>query len=177
MRRRLWIFCAIAAALSAIALIQGILVLAAFLGGFPAIILVLAPYALLVGVALLIADLLSPKEKFAHKTAIAGLVIGGLLLILTATAAWSNRRLEEEVQEITKEDRDLHETLTGTRDIAIQFVTNSSPHSRLKPAKDVPGQVRADYDDAASSAVPSPSQKQFCDRLCLHLLFNRLAIM
>ena len=173
MRRRLWIFCAIMAVLTAIALINGILVLAAFLGGLPAIILILAPYALVVGVALLIADLLSPREKFAHKAAIAALVIGALLLTLDAAAAWSNRRLAQEVQEFTKEDRDLHETLTGTRDIAIQFVTNGRARSKPKPAKNVPAQIRPD--DATPNVVPPPTQKQFCDRLCLHLLFNGLA--
>jgi len=52
-------------------------------GVIPAIIPVLAPYALLAGVAFLIADLLSPQEKFARKAAIAGLVTAGALLTLT----------------------------------------------------------------------------------------------
>jgi len=175
LRIRIWVFCAIAAVLTAIALINGILVLAAFLGGFPAIILILAPYALLVGVALLIADLRSPQAMFAQKAAIAGWVIGGLALSLTAAAAWYNRQLELGVQALTKEDRDLHETPTGPRDIAIQFVTNERARPKPKPAKNIPGQIRPHVELRTPGVIPPPTRKQFCERLCLHLLFNGLA--
>ncbi len=163
------------AVLTAIALINGILVLAAFLGGFPAIILILAPYALLVGVALLIADLLSSRGKFAHQAAIAALMIGGLLLTLTAAAAWSNRSLEQEVQALTKDDHDLRGPLPDARNIALQFVTIRRRRVKPQPVRPVPRRIRPHIEDAVPSVVPSPTRKQFCERLCLHLLFNALA--
>ena len=167
MRRRLIIFGAIAAVLTLIALIPGILVIAAFLGGVPAIILILAPYVLLGCVAFLIADQVLPKAKSAQKVAIAGLVMGGVLLALTAVAAWSNRAIEQDVQALTREDHGAHETVAATRDIAIQYVTNGRARSKLELAREAVG--------TTPGVIPPPARKQFCDRLCLHLLFNGLA--
>jgi hypothetical protein len=167
LRRLLWIFCAIAAVLTAIALIPGILVPAAFLGGLPAIILILAPYGLLIGAALLIGDLLSPEGRPAHKTTIATLMVAGMLFSLTVAAAWSNHRLEHGVEALTQGDRDLHEALTGTRDIAIQFVNNERARSK--------SELRRQEEETTPGVVPPPTRKQFCERLCLHLLFNGLA--
>ena len=175
MRRPLIIFCTIAAVLTAIALIPGILVIAAFMALIPAIILVLAPYALLVGVAFLIADLLSPQEKFTRKAAVAGLVIAGVLLTLTIVAAWCNRPLEQEVQALTQEDHDLRETLVGSRNLAIQFVTNGGSRPKSKRPKRMSGPILQQDDKATAGAIPPPARKQFCERLCLHLLFNGVA--
>ena len=163
MRRRLWIFCAIAGVLTAIAFVPGILVIAAFLGGLPAIILILAPYALLVGLTILVVRIRSPRRQSLNKTAIAW-VLAGCVLSLAVAAAWFNHRLEQEVQALTKEDRDLSEPMTGTRDIAIQFVTIE--RARLK------SELARQQELTNSDVVPPPTRKQFCERLCLHLLFD-----
>jgi hypothetical protein len=173
-RRFLIFFCVFAAALSAIALIPGILVLAIFLV-IPAILLILAPYALLFGGAFLIADLWSPQAKFVRKAATAGLVIAAMLLALTGAAAWSNHAIEEDVQALTQQDHDLREPLSGTRNIAIQFVTHEGPRPKSKRPIKVSAQVPLHDDDTTTGAVPPPVRKQFCERLCLHLLFNGLA--
>ena len=130
MRRRLWIFCAVAAVLSAIAFIDGILVVATFFAVIPALILGFAPDAVIVGVTLLMVEMLVPRRQGAHKLAIV-LAMSGLLLTLAVAAAWFNRPLEQEIQAVTKEDHDLSGTPTGTRNIAIQFMTIGRP--RPKP--------------------------------------------
>jgi hypothetical protein len=163
LRSRLWIFCAIAAVLTAIAFIPQILVLAAFLAGFPAIVLILAPYALLLGLAWLLADSI-PTRPFSKIAAFA-FVLAGCVLALALAAKSVNRSLERDVQELTKEDHDLREPLTGTRNLAIQFVTNERARSKRELARV----------QAAPGIVPPPARKQFCERLCLHLLLNGLA--
>ena len=129
----------------------------------PAIILILAPYALLVGLTILLVRIQSPRRQSLNKTAI-GWVLAGCVLVLAVAAAWFNHRLEQEVQALTKEDRDLSEPLTGTRDIAIQFVTVE--RARLK------SELARQQEFANSGVVPPPTRKQFCERLCLHLLFD-----
>jgi hypothetical protein len=175
LRKRLWIFCVIAAILTAIALIKGILVLALFLGGLPGVILMLAPYALLICAALLVADFRSPQANFAQKTATALCVIGGVLVALAVLAAWSNRQIEQEVKEVTNGDHDLQGTLPGMRDIAIQFVTTERARRKAKTTRNVSGQASLQNEDATPGVIPPPTRKQFCERLCLHLLFNGLA--
>jgi hypothetical protein len=165
LRSRLWIFCAIAAVLTAIAFIPQILVLAAFLAGFPAIVLILAPYALLLGLAWLLADSISTRTF--SKIAAFAFVLAGSVLALALAAKWVNRSLDRDVQELTKEDHDLREPLTGTRNLAIQFVTNERARSKRELAM-----VK---EDASPGIVPPPARKQFCERLCLHLLLNGLA--
>jgi hypothetical protein len=174
LRRRLWIFCAIAAVLSAISFIDGILVVATFFAVIPALILGFAPEALMVGVAFLMADMLTRQRPGARKGAIA-LTIGGWLLALGVAAAWFNRPLGQEIQGVTKEDHDLSETPTGARNIAIQFVTNERPRAKLNPATPGPTEMRERDEDATTNVVPPPRRKQFCERLCLYLLFNGIA--
>jgi hypothetical protein len=184
LRKRLWIFCAIAAVLSAIAFIDGILVIATFLLVIPMFILAFAPDALMVGITLLGVDILSPRQQGGRKGAMA-LAIAGLLFTLTIAAAWFNRPLEQEILSVTKDDHDLSETLTGTRNFAIQFITNE--RSRRKPRLAIAGpegmrrrsrreKLNGQQDEEAmQGVVPPPTRKQFCERLCLHLLFNGLA--
>lgn len=164
MRSRAWIFCAIAGVLSAIALIPQILVLAAFLAGFPAIVLILAPYALLVGVARLLADVVSATRRVSKKATIAS-ILAVCVLTLALAAKWVNRSLDRDVQGLTKEDHDLREPLTGTRNLAIQFVTNERARSKRE----------LESVQALRGIVPPPARKQYCERLCLHLLLNGLA--
>ena len=163
MRRRIWISCTIAVVLAAIAFVPGILVIAAFLGGVPAIILILAPYALLIGLAILLVGTLSPGRRSLNKAAVIW-TLSGCVLALAVAAAWFNQGLKQEVQAITREDRDSTELLTGTRDIAIQFVTIE--RARLK------SELAQQREDANPDVVPPPTRKQFCERLCLHLLFS-----
>src|SRR5208283_2924328 len=103
------------------------------------------------------------------------IAMAGLLLTLAAAAAWFNRPLEEEIHAATKEDHDLSETLTGTRNIAIQFITNGSPRRKPQARLPEPGGIRQHDEEAMPSVVPAPTRKQFCELLCLHLLFNGLA--
>jgi hypothetical protein len=174
LRKRLWIFCAIAAVLSAIAFIDGILVVATFFAVIPMFILAFAPDALMVGITLLGVDILSPRQQSGRKGAIAP-AIAGLLFALAVAAAWFNRPLEQDIQLVTKDDHDLSETLAGTRNFAIQFITNE--RSRRKPRLAIagPGGMRPQDDEAMQGVVPPPTRKQFCERLGLHLLFNGLA--
>jgi hypothetical protein len=174
LRKRLWIFCAIAAVLSAIAFIDGILVIATFLAVIPMFILGFAPDALMVGITLLGVDILSPRQQGARKGAIA-LAIAGLLFTLVLAAAWFNRPLKQEIQLVMKDDHDLSETLTGTRNFAIQFITNERPPRKPRLARAGPRGKRQQDEEAMPSVVPPPTRKQFCERLCLHLLFNGLA--
>jgi hypothetical protein len=78
-RLLLWILCGLAAVLTRIALIPGILVPAAFLGGLPAIILILAPYAFVISAAWLIGDLFSSRG-LAPKATVAAIVVAAVLL-------------------------------------------------------------------------------------------------
>jgi hypothetical protein len=174
LRKNLWIFCAIAAVLSAIAFIDGILVVATFFAVIPMLVLAFARDALFVGLTLLIVDVLSPRRQSLHKGAIA-LAMAGLLFTLAGAATEFNRPLEREVQTVKKEDHDLSETLTETRNIAIQFITNGRPRSKHELATRVPDGIRQQDKDAKPDAVPPPARKQYCERLCLHLLFNGLA--
>lgn len=174
MQRRLWIFCAIAAALSAISFIDGILVIATFFAVIPALILGFAPDALLVGLTLLLVDALSPRRQALRKGAIA-LAMAGLLLVLAVAANWFNRPLEQEIQAVTKEDHDLSEPLTGARNIAIQLITDERPRRKPQPTASAFEGIRRQDQDVTSSAVPPPVRKQYCERLCLHLLFDGLA--
>jgi hypothetical protein len=174
LRKRLWIFCAIAAVLSAIAFIDGILVIATFFLVIPMFILAFAPDALMVGITLLGVDILSPRRQGGRKGDIA-LAIAGLLLTLALAAAWFNRPLEQEIQVIRKDDHDLSETMPETRNFAIQFITNERPRRKPRRAIAGPGGMQQQNEEAMPSVVPLPTRKQFCERLCLHLLFNGLA--
>jgi hypothetical protein len=165
LRRRLWIFCAIAAVLSAISFIPGILVIAGFLAGLPLVILTIAPDALLVGIALLIADYLAPDQT-PRKVVVAS-AIAGLIIILIAAAAWSNHLLNQQVQAFTKDDHDSTATLPATRDIAIQFVRQERGRRRLTPS------AQPFRNDA--SVIPPPVRGVSCESLCLHLLYEKLA--
>jgi hypothetical protein len=165
-RLLLWIFCVLAAALTPIALIPGILVPAAFLAGLPAIILILAPYVLVVSAALLIGDLLSSRG-LAPKATIATIVVAGVLLALIAAASWFNHQLQPKVEALTQGDHDLREPLAGTRNIAIQFVTIERARSK--------GEFARQQEQATPGMLPPPTRKQYCERLCLHLLFDGLA--
>ena len=100
-----------------------------------------------------------------NKAAVA-FALAGCALTLALAAAWINHGLEQEIRTITKEDRDSSEPLTGTRDIAIQFVTIE--RARLK------SELAKQQEDANPGVVPPPTRKQFCERLCLHLLFSGL---
>lgn len=174
LRVRLVILCAISAICTAIALIPGILVLAIFLV-IPAIILILAPYVFVISVAFLIGDRLSPQTRFVRRAVTAGWVMAGVLLALVAAAGWYNRPIEQQVRALTQQDHDLQGTLAGTRNIAIQVVTNERGRSKSKRLKNVDGQILPHDDNALSGQIPPPSRKQFCERLCLHLLFDGLA--
>jgi hypothetical protein len=174
LRKGLWIFCAIAAVLSAIAFIGGILVVATFFLVIPMFILAFAPDALMVGITLLGVDILSPRRQGGRKGAIA-LAIAGLLFSLAVAAAWFNRPLEQEIQLVTKDDHDSSGTLTGTRNFAIQFITNERPPRKPRLARAGPRGRRQQDEEAMQSVGPPPMRKQFCERLCLHLLFNGLA--
>jgi hypothetical protein len=165
LRRRLWIFCAIAAVLSAISFIPGILVIAGFLAGLPLVIVTIAPDALLVAIALLIADYLAP-EQTPRKTVVAS-AIAGLIIILIAAAAWSNHLLNQQVQAFTKDDHDSTATLPTTRDIVVQFVRQE--RGRRRPA--LPTQLLRN--DA--NVLPAPVRGISCESLCLHLLYEKLA--
>ena len=172
-RKRLWILCVIAAILTPIAFIPGILVIAAFLGGLPAILLILAPYTLLVCLTILLADFLSARRYSSNRAALAFAVAAGCILVLALAAAWFNHGLEQQVHALTNGDHDSSETLAGTRNIAIQFVTNG--RARLKreiPPKLAPAQIGQNAANANPSAIPPPAQKEYCERLCLHLLFE-----
>ena len=144
MRRRIWIFCTIAGVLAAIAFVPGILVTAAFLGGLPAIILILAPYALLIGLAILLVGTLSPGRQSLNKAAVIW-TLSGCVLALAVAAAWFNQGLKQEVQAITREDRDSTEPLTGTRDIAIQFVTIERARLKVNLHSSVKMQIRTSF--------------------------------
>jgi hypothetical protein len=165
LRKRLWIFCAIAAVLSAISFIPGILVIAGFLAGLPLVVLSLAPDALLAGIATLIADYISPPPT-ARKTVIAYAIVG-LLIVLAAAAAWSNHLLDRQVQVFTKDDHDSIGTLPSTRDIAIQFVRQERARRRPAPY--------AQTFRNGVNVLPSSARGSSCESLCLHLLYENLA--
>jgi hypothetical protein len=168
LRGRLLIFCAIAAVLTAISFIGGILVIAGFMAGLPLVILAIAPDALLVGLALLLADIVAPKglpRKVAFARAIGGLVAG-----MIAVAAWSNHQLDTQIRALNGQDHDVGAAMAGDREIAIQFVTERGRGRRRKPQ---PAQVRNE-NGAALGVVPPPAQKQYCEDLCLHLLYGNL---
>lgn len=171
MRKKLLIFCVITAVLSAISFIGGILVIAAFFAVIPAIVLGFAPDALMVGMTWLLVDIFLPRRPSLHKGAIA-LTTAGLLLTLALVAAWFNRPLEQDVKALTRDDHDLSASLTGTRNIAVQFITNE--RARSEGERERAAQSQQD-DETTPGALPPPVRKQFCERLCLHLLFNGLA--
>lgn len=169
--RKLWILCVIAGILTPIAFIPGILVLAAFLGGVPAILLILAPYTLVVCLTILLVGFFSPSGHSSNKAAIF-FVLGGCVFVLALAAAWFNHGLEQQVQTLTKEDHDASEALTGARNIAIQFVTNGRARLKRELPKAAPGQMGQPSEAANPSAVPPGTQKEYCERVCLHLLFE-----
>jgi hypothetical protein len=169
--RRVWILCVIAGILTPIGFVPGILVIAAFLGGVPAILLLLAPYALVVSLTILLVDVLSRGRQSSKKAAVA-LVLAGCVLVLALAAGWFNRGVEQEVQTLTKEDHDSGGGLTGARNIAIQFVTGGRARPKPSVLKPVPGQAGQQSENANPSVIPPPTPKQLCERVCLHLLFE-----
>ncbi|HEX8815931.1 MAG TPA: hypothetical protein VF753_10560 [Terriglobales bacterium] len=172
LRGRLLIFCAVASVLAAISFVNGSLVIAGFLAGLPLIVLAIAPDALLVGIALLIADIVAPPQV-SRKVAFA-FAIGGLAVALIAAAAWSNHQLDEQIRALNGEDREMSVPLAGTRFIAIQFVSVEKQRGKRRADALAPVRVRQ-KEDSTTGAVPPPAQKQFCEDLCLHLLFEKLA--
>jgi hypothetical protein len=171
LRKRLWILCVVAGILTPIGFVPSILVIATFLAVLPAVVLILAPYAFLVSLTILLVDSLSPQRQSSSKPTIA-FALAGCVLALALAAAWFNHGLEQQVQALTKEDHDSNEALTGGRNIAIQFVTNGRARLKRELPKPLTGQIGQQDENANPSVIPPPAVKQYCERVCLHLLFE-----
>lgn len=156
----LWVFCAIAAVLSAVARIDGALVIAAFFVVIPMLVLGFAPDALALGLALLIASYLPIRGSLGKRTVLS--TVAALVLVLAGAAALCNRPLDREVRELTRDDHDAAATLPATRQLALRFVTINRPESRRQPRAGAPGQPAA------------PVRAAFCERLCVHLLYGKV---